>query len=172
MAPTRGARGRGRGASANKRGASSGARGAKRPAPEEDSDYDGATASKDSPPKKKGRMATEKPAKPPLEPRAPSARSTKVKNPGKPDMPRETRTTAEMDVIRAELAESLARQERGRAAILHRIADLDADADEAAEEEQRDAILTLDDLPPEDEDEDPMDEDGPGDNRVRLRARR
>jgi hypothetical protein len=55
-----------------------------------------------------------------------------------------------MEAIRAELAESLARHEREREELLERIAALDAEADEAAEEEQRTAILTLDDLPDED----------------------
>ncbi|KAJ7469897.1 hypothetical protein B0H11DRAFT_2323047 [Mycena galericulata] len=134
-APARGrGRGRGRGGSKAK---------PKRNAPV-DSDYDEGT------PAKKARTTTEKPA---LEPREPSSRPNKGVNPARvaPEKKRTNRSHEEVQAGKDKLiADALAAaeaRERKRADAVAQIAALDAETDEAAAQEERDAILSVNDLP-------------------------
>lgn len=94
-------------------------------------------------------MAAKKPRnadKPDIVPRALSSHSTRVINPGKPDIKKVNRTHAEVEAEKAAKAEAEEGRERRRQEAMDMIAAINAEADAANEAERQNTVLDLFDL--------------------------
>lgn len=123
----------------SKRGRRSGAPASsrKRPAPgDSDGEYDATPA-------KKARTKKEKAV---VQPREPSSRSARVKEPGKPDK-KVYRTHEEVEAEKDAKVTAAEERDHQRQLLMEKIAALDAEADQAAAAEDASSIRKLDDVP-------------------------
>ncbi|KAJ6579814.1 hypothetical protein B0H10DRAFT_1962745 [Mycena sp. CBHHK59/15] len=136
--PARGGRG-GRGSRGGRgvRGAARGGTKAKRSATDPDSDYE------DDGVKTKPAVKKRKVEKPPLEPRALPQRVGRVEKPGLPDAPRFKKTSATVEEEREAIAAEIAELVRRHGELVGDVAAANVMIDEAAVDEERDAVLTL-----------------------------